>query len=74
MGGCGPVHNGHEYSPTVVRFGPGGVLETGFFQTSVSIHKYRYTRAQAREDALALMRRVVAIEIASCPHCKLGHW
>jgi cytochrome c-type biogenesis protein CcmH/NrfG len=30
--------------------------------------------AQAREDAQAFMRRVAAIEIACCPHCKLGRW
>jgi hypothetical protein len=30
--------------------------------------------AQAREDAQAFMRRVAAIEIARCPHCRLGHW
>jgi cytochrome c-type biogenesis protein CcmH/NrfG len=29
---------------------------------------------QAREDALTFMRRVAAIEIACCPHCKLGRW
>jgi len=29
---------------------------------------------QAREDALAFMKRVAAIEIASCPHCRLGRW
>ena len=29
---------------------------------------------QAREDAQAFMRRVAAIEIDRCPHCKLGHW
>jgi hypothetical protein len=29
---------------------------------------------QAREDAQAFMRRVAAIEIESCPHCKVGHW
>ncbi|MES2118204.1 MAG: IS91 family transposase [Pseudomonadota bacterium] len=29
---------------------------------------------QAREDAQAFMRRVAAIEIEYCPHCKLGHW
>jgi hypothetical protein len=29
---------------------------------------------QAREDAQAFMRRVAAIEIACCPHCKFGHW
>jgi hypothetical protein len=29
---------------------------------------------RAREDALSFMRRVAAIEIARCPHCKLGHW
>jgi hypothetical protein len=29
---------------------------------------------QAREDAQAFMRRVAAIEIACCPHCKLGRW
>ena len=27
---------------------------------------------QAREDAQAFMRRVAAIEIACCPHCKVG--
>ena len=29
---------------------------------------------QASEDAQAFMRRVAAIEIACCPHCKVGHW
>jgi hypothetical protein len=29
---------------------------------------------QAREDARAFMRRVAAIEIACCPHCRQGHW
>ena len=29
---------------------------------------------QAREDAQAFMRRVAAIEIACCPHCKAGRW
>jgi hypothetical protein len=30
--------------------------------------------ARAREDAQAFMRRVAAIEIESCAHCRLGHW
>lgn len=29
---------------------------------------------QAREDAQAFMRRVAAMEIECCPHCKLGRW
>jgi hypothetical protein len=29
---------------------------------------------QAREDAQAFMRRVAAIQIECCPHCRLGHW
>ena len=29
---------------------------------------------QAREDAQAFMRRVAALEIACCPHCKIGRW
>jgi hypothetical protein len=29
---------------------------------------------QAREDAAAFMKRVAAIEISCCPHCRLGHW
>ncbi len=29
---------------------------------------------QARADAQAFMRRVAAIEIDRCTHCKLGHW
>lgn len=29
---------------------------------------------KAREDAQAFMRRVAAIEISCCPHCKTGHW
>ena len=29
---------------------------------------------QAREEAQAFMRRVAAIEIGCCPHCKTGHW
>ena len=29
---------------------------------------------QAREDAQAFMRRVAAIDIACCPHCKAGRW
>lgn len=30
--------------------------------------------AQAREDAQAFMRRVAAIDVATCPHCKTGRW
>lgn len=29
---------------------------------------------QAREDAQSFMRRVAAIEIDCCPHCKIGRW
>lgn len=29
---------------------------------------------QAHEDAQAFMRRVAAIEIECCPHCKVGRW
>jgi hypothetical protein len=29
---------------------------------------------QAREDAQAFMRRVAAVEIACCPHCRCGRW
>ena len=29
---------------------------------------------QLHEDALAFMRRVAAIDIGACPHCKLGRW
>jgi hypothetical protein len=29
---------------------------------------------QAREDAQAFMRRVAAIDVDCCPHCRLGHW
>jgi hypothetical protein len=29
---------------------------------------------QAREDAAAFLKRVAGIEIACCPHCRLGHW
>ena len=29
---------------------------------------------QARQDAQAFMRRVAAIEIQCCPHCRIGHW
>ena len=29
---------------------------------------------QAREDAQAFMRRVAAIDLACCAHCKRGHW
>jgi hypothetical protein len=29
---------------------------------------------QAREDVQAFMRRVAAIEIECCPHCRLGRW
>ena len=32
------------------------------------------TNPQAREDAQAFMRRVAAIQIACCPHCKAQHW
>ena len=30
--------------------------------------------AQAREDAAAFLKRVAGINIACCPHCKLGQW
>ena len=29
---------------------------------------------QAREDAQAFMRRVAAIDVECCPHCKAGRW
>ena len=29
---------------------------------------------RAREDAQAFMRRVAAIDVACCPHCRLGRW
>jgi hypothetical protein len=29
---------------------------------------------QAREDAQAFMRRVAAIDVDRCPHCRLGRW
>ena len=29
---------------------------------------------QAREDAQAFMRRVAAIEVDCCPHCRTGRW
>jgi hypothetical protein len=29
---------------------------------------------QAREDAQAFMRRVAAIDVECCPHCRLGRW
>ena len=29
---------------------------------------------QAREDARAFMRRVAAIDVECCPHCKVGRW
>ena len=29
---------------------------------------------QAREDAHAFMRRVAAIDVECCPHCRLGRW
>ena len=31
-------------------------------------------KPQAREDAQAFMRRVAAIDVACCPHCRLGRW
>jgi len=30
--------------------------------------------ARAREDAQAFMRRVAAIDVSCCPHCKNGRW
>ena len=30
--------------------------------------------AQAREDAAAFIKRLAGIEVACCPHCRLGHW
>ena len=30
--------------------------------------------AQAREDAAAFIQRVAGIDVACCPHCRLGHW
>jgi len=29
---------------------------------------------RAQEDAQAFMRRVAAIDVTLCPHCKTGHW
>ena len=30
--------------------------------------------AQAREDAAAFIQRVAGIDVACCPHCRLGRW
>lgn len=30
--------------------------------------------AQTCEDAAAFLKRVTAIEVSCCPHCRLGHW
>ena len=32
------------------------------------------TNEQAREDAAAFLKRVAGIDVACCPHCKLGLW
>ena len=30
--------------------------------------------AQAQEDAAAFLKRVAGIDLASCPHCRIGRW
>ena len=30
--------------------------------------------AQAQEDAAAFLKRVAGIDVACCPHCRIGHW
>ena len=29
---------------------------------------------QAQEDAAAFLKRVAGIDLASCPHCRIGRW
>jgi hypothetical protein len=55
----------------------------GLLAAATKEHRLRLARkllampqpgGQAREDTQAFMRRVAAIEITCCPHCRLGRW
>ena len=55
----------------------------GLLSSAVKAQKLAAARAalampeaneQAREDAAAFLKRVAGIDIACCPHCKLGRW
>ena len=52
----------------------GAATKTGRLAKARAALAMPAANAQAREDAAAFIKRVAGIEIACCPHCRLGHW
>ena len=50
------------------------VTKTQRLATARQLLAMSASNPQAREDAQAFMRRVAVIEIACCPHCRVGRW
>ena len=68
----------HVLAPGFKRIRHYGLLapavKAGRLATARKLLAMPAANPQAREDAQAFMRRVAAIEIECCPHCKVGHW
>ena len=69
---------GHEGAPSwprgFKRIRHYGLLAAAAKTQRLALARLLLTNPQAREDAQAFMRRVAAIEVECCPHCKVGHW
>ena len=68
----------HVLPPGFKRIRHYGLLapatKTGRLATARKLLAMPAANRQAHEDAQAFMRRVAAIDIACCPHCRLGRW
>jgi hypothetical protein len=68
----------HVLPPGFKRIRHYGLLapatKTGRLATARKLLAMPAASRQAHEDAQAFMRRVAAIDIACCPHCRLGRW
>ena len=69
---------GHEGAPSwprgFKRIRHYGLLAAAAKTQRLALARLLLTNPQAREDVQAFMRRVAAIDIACCPHCKVGRW
>ena len=79
---CSTSCQGHEGAPSWPR-GFKRIRHYGLLSPAVKANKLAAARTalempaaneQAREDAAAFLKRVAGIDVACCPHCKLGLW
>ena len=79
---CSTSCKGHEGAPSWPR-GFKRIRHYGLLSAATKTERLTKARAalampaanaQAREDAAAFIQRVAGIDVACCPHCRLGHW